>query len=242
MLSIAQKVIIMVIIMNKIKLSGNQLKILALVTMTIDHLGLMLLHDYVPFRIIGRLSFPIFAFMIAEGCRYTRYRLRYFLQIFFLAVLCQTVLFITERSLYQGIFTTFSLSILMIYSVQWAKQKESSIAWFLPLITIGLFFLLYRWMLTILHETDFSIDYGFTGALLPLLVSLSAKRKRQLLSAAVGIISICLSIGDIQWYSLLALIPLKFYNGRKGTWNLKYLFYFYYPLHLICIYAIASFV
>ena len=59
------------------KLSGNALKIIAAITMFIDHMGLMLFPKTLIFRYIGRLAFPIFAFMIAEGCRYTRNRLRY---------------------------------------------------------------------------------------------------------------------------------------------------------------------
>ena len=61
-------------------LTGNQLKLLALITMTIDHIG-MILFPHIPlFRIIGRLSMPIFAYMIAEGCRHTRNRKKYLLR------------------------------------------------------------------------------------------------------------------------------------------------------------------
>ena len=68
--------------MNKIKcLTGNQLKIFALIAMTLDHIGLELLPQYPFLRIIGRLAFPLFAYMIAEGCRYTKNRTRYLLCI-----------------------------------------------------------------------------------------------------------------------------------------------------------------
>ena len=52
-------------------LTGNQLKLIALITMTIDHVGMMLLPQLRILRAIGRIAFPIFAYMIAEGCRYT---------------------------------------------------------------------------------------------------------------------------------------------------------------------------
>ena len=58
-------------------LSGNQLKIIALIAMTIDHIGLQFLPHVTILRIIGRLAFPIFAYMIAEGCLHTRNRRRY---------------------------------------------------------------------------------------------------------------------------------------------------------------------
>ena len=59
-------------------LSGNVLKILAAIFMVVDHSGLMLFGDMSIMRIIGRLSFPIFAFMIAEGCKHTKNKVKYF--------------------------------------------------------------------------------------------------------------------------------------------------------------------
>ena len=53
-------------------LTGNQLKLIAVITMTIDHIGLAFFPQQMLFRVIGRLAFPIYAYMIAEGCRYTR--------------------------------------------------------------------------------------------------------------------------------------------------------------------------
>ena len=55
-------------------LTGNQLKLIALFAMTCDHVGLQLLPNVLILRILGRLALPIFAYMIAEGCRYTRNR------------------------------------------------------------------------------------------------------------------------------------------------------------------------
>ena len=52
-------------------LTGNLLKLIAMLTMTIDHIGVILLPQYRILRIIGRLTMPIYAFMIAEGCHYT---------------------------------------------------------------------------------------------------------------------------------------------------------------------------
>ena len=72
-------------------LSGNQLKVIAMIAMTCDHVGLQLLPQLGFLRIIGRLAFPIYAYMIAEGCRYTHDRGRYFFRLASLALVCQGV-------------------------------------------------------------------------------------------------------------------------------------------------------
>ncbi len=225
--------------MGKVGLNGNQLKMIALITMTLDHVGLVLMHDFIPFRIIGRLSFPIFAFMIAQGCRYTRHKLKYFLQIFLLGILCQTVFYMTSKSLYQGIRITFSLSILMIYAVQWAKKQDKRPAYLVPAAAIVLIFLLCEGLPLVL-STDFYVDYGFAGALLPVLVYLPEGRKQQLFFAGLGLLAVCITMGGYQWYSLFALLLLFFYNGEKGKSSIKYGFYIYYPVHLAVIYVLAE--
>ena len=58
--------------MTKIRLNSNQLKLIAAVSMLLDHVGYFLFPTVTVFRILGRLAFPIFAFCISEGCRYTK--------------------------------------------------------------------------------------------------------------------------------------------------------------------------
>ena len=53
-------------------MNRNVLKIIAFVAMVIDHIGTVLFPDYVIFKIIGRIAFPIFSFFVAEGYFYTR--------------------------------------------------------------------------------------------------------------------------------------------------------------------------
>ena len=59
------------------------------------------------------------------------------------------------------------------------------------------------------------------------------------LLAAVGLTALALTTNYSQWYALLSLPLLALYNGKKGKMKLKYLFYLYYPLHLVAIYAIS---
>ena len=74
-------------------LTGNQLKLIALITMTVDHIGMILFPSRLLFRVVGRLAFPIFAYMIAEGCLYTRSIWRYAGTLAAVAALCQSVYF-----------------------------------------------------------------------------------------------------------------------------------------------------
>ena len=103
-------------------LSGNQLKLIALVTMTIDHVGMLLFPRLRILRYIGRIAFPIFAYMIAEGCHYTRNRRKYLLSMIFVAALCQVVYFFAMGSLYMSVLVTFSLSIGLIYLADYAQS------------------------------------------------------------------------------------------------------------------------
>ena len=108
-------------------LSSSALKLMACVFMLIDHVGVRLFPGVLLLRIIGRLAFPIFAFMIAEGCKYTRNKLRYFLQLFGLALGCQIVYFIADGSMYLSVLFTFSLSVLTIFTLQYCKAKPKAL-------------------------------------------------------------------------------------------------------------------
>lgn len=240
--------------MEKItKLNANALKIIALVTMTIDHVGLLLMDNAKPMRIIGRIAFPIFAYMIAEGCRYTKNKRNYFLRIFTLGLLCQAAYYITERSVYQGILMTFSVSILLSYAVLWVENRireshtdgghiNKILLWMIPAVLLLLTAILCGKIRILPGGWYLSFDYGFYGILLPVLIVLGRNQKQKLFLAAVGITLTALSLGGQQWYSLAALLPLACYNGQKGKWNIKYLFYIYYPLHMAVIYGLSMLV
>ena len=99
-------------------LSGNALKVIAALAMTADHVGLMFFPQVTLLRIIGRLAYPIFAYMIAQGCAHTRNRGRYFLRVFVLAAVCQVVYYLASGDTYLSILVTFCCGIGMIYALQ----------------------------------------------------------------------------------------------------------------------------
>ena len=219
-------------------LTGNMLKLFALIVMTIDHVGAYLLPEVTELRIIGRLALPIYAWMIAEGCFYTKSRLRYLLVIAGVAVVMQVVEYIFNQSLQQCILVTFTLSILLIYCVDLASKKQN----FLTILLMGVVFCGVVYVCELLPgdipTTDFSIDYGLMGVLLPVMIFIGRNKSEKLILCAAGLIALAMT-NWLQWYALPSLLLLAFYSGKKGKMQLKYLFYIYYPLHLVVIYAVG---
>ena len=215
------------------RLSGNGLKIIAAISMLLDHMGLMLFPRVTLFRILGRLALPIYAYMIAEGCRYTRNRKRYFLGIFLLAAVCQAVYFFATGSLYFSILVTFSLGILVVYALQNWQSRRDLPSVLLLMAGVGAVWLLNR---------AFTIDYGFWGCMLPVLASLpGGKQQERIGMLGAGLVLLALSLGGIQWYALAALPLLLLYSGERGKYNMKYFFYIFYPAHLVILELIYSF-
>ena len=106
--------------------NGNTLKIIAAITMFIDHFGLMMYPDNMVLRAIGRLAMPLFAFMIAESARYTRNKIKHFALMFGLGAICQIVYRIAmgEESLSLfNILIAFSLSTLILYALEAFKTS-----------------------------------------------------------------------------------------------------------------------
>ena len=121
--------------------NGNTLKIIAAITMLIDHFGLMFYPQNMVFRAIGRLAMPLFAFMVAEGARYTRNKTKHFLLMFGLGAICQIVYIVVailsknpSNGAYLNILLTFSMYILMLYALDWANnsfcKKNAEESWY----------------------------------------------------------------------------------------------------------------
>ena len=74
---------------GRLSLNSWQLKLLAVLTMLVDHTGALLFPQIAVFRIVGRLSFPIFCLLLAEGAAHTSGKARYFLRLLLFAVLSE---------------------------------------------------------------------------------------------------------------------------------------------------------
>lgn len=216
-------------------LSGNWLKIIAAVTMLIDHIGYIFFPTQTLWRIIGRIAMPIFAFMIAEGCCYTRSKLRYFLSVLGLGLLCQTVYVAFAGGWELCMPVNFSLSILLVCTLEQAV-KERSWLW-------AALFALVMALVYLLNEAV-TLDYGFWGCMLPLFCCLPRVLGRQerwlrVLTLGIGMVLLSMNSSVLQWYSLMALPLLLLYSGQRGKAKMKYFFYIFYPLHLAVLQGIA---
>ena len=238
--------------------SGSTLKIIACAIMLIDHIGLVL-YDYSPevfevFRIIGRLAFPIFAFFIAEGTRYSRHKWQRLATIFSIGLVLFLFYYFYDGRLYGNIFLTFSISILLdMFFYQYKKSLFSKSQKILGIGMLAAFaatvFLVYR-LYTLIR-----FEYGFFGMLLPVMINLTNFKdieaqqflkkldnhwvKILILIICSLLLSIDGNLGIIQYYCLFAIIPLALYNGKPGFKKLKYVFYIFYPAHLIIIEGIS---
>lgn len=218
--------------MKRVGLTNNQLKLIAMFTMTVDHIGMIFFPYSMAWRLVGRLAFPVYAFMIAEGCRHTRSMPRYLLSMAALAAVCQVAAFIAEGTVMLNVLGTFSLSVLLIMLLKNGMQKKTAGAWFLFALALAGVFIVAEVLPRLLPEIGFRVEYDFLGVILPVCVFAAGSRWRQLAVSAA-----CLSLMSCymwrgQWCSLLALPMLALYNGQRGKWKLKWLFYLYYPVHL----------
>ncbi len=220
-------------------LTGNQLKLIALITMTIDHVGMLLLPRVKILRAIGRIAFPIFAYMIAEGCQHTRDRKKYLLSMVFLAAICQVVYFFAMGSLFMCVLVTFSLSIGLIYLADYAHSggRFGTMGFYAALC--GIFFLCYLAHEVLFPKTDFGIEYGLWGVLLPVFAHFGERKQKKLQYFTAGLALLDLTWGGIQWFSMAAIPLIALYNGKRGKWKMKYLFYIYYPLHLVVLQGLS---
>ena len=229
------------------------LKILGALLMVCDHVGMLLFPDIRFLRIIGRLAFPIFAFLIAEGCRYTKNKLRYLFTMLGCAIVCQTVYFSYGNSLEMCVFVTFSLAIINVYAFELVKKALfSDTNAFVEKISIILFCSTLAF--TYYLNTVLDIDYGFFGCILPVFTSIfySVDKSKigatssldkipvHVLTTAIGLILLIIERGgSTQIYCLLAIPILMLYSGERGRLRLKYFFYVFYPAHLVVLEMIA---
>ena len=229
----------------KKRLNSNQIKLIAIIAMTIDHLtwtffpGLQAVWYVFALHIIGRLTAPIMWFFIAEGCHYTHDMGKYIGRLFFFAVISH---FAYDFAF--GIpFLPLSTGIFNQTSVMW------SLAFAPVLVVICRQEKLAQWVkilaIIVVCLITFPSDWSSIAVMCPFfLFAHRGNFKRQaadiviwsFVYAAVYFIFIDKLYGALQIFTFLTIPILAQYNGERGKWTgMKWLFYIYYPAHLFLI-------
>ena len=220
-------------------LTSSSLKIIAIVTMFIDHFGAVVVNQallrlssvvrnqelyhnmrifYRILRLVGRLAFPIFCFMLVEGFVHTRSREKYLLRLGFFALISEIPfdLAIYKDWFYpdkQNVFFTLFLGMLVMYLADRFKRD-----WLQAMVILAGVFLGY------LLKTD----YGEKGVfVITVLYLLRYQRPLQCLAGAAAM--------SFETGGPFGMIPPLLYNGQKGKLKLKYFFYWFYPAHLLLL-------
>lgn len=214
-------------------MNRNVLKIIAVVSMLLDHIGAYFFPSCVILRIIGRLAFPIFAFFIAEGLKHTSNKKRYISTLLTCALISQIPYSFLHFWYNLNIIFTFLIAILVIYLIENYKKHFLNII-FLILIAFVL----------IAFEIFGVLSYGIFGILLIIAFYFCNNKKSTAVFGALILLALAVEhlllsnldfSGYVQFFAVLTLPLLFLFNGKKGKLNLKYLFYIFYPLHLIII-------
>ena len=248
-------------------MTAFSLKMIAIIAMTLDHgakiLGTESLlqifpsmsllwanHIITAAQIIGRIAFPMFAFLIAEGAEKTRSMPRYLRRLALFAVISEPVFFFALyspnledflRSLLQlhltNVFFTLLLGAASIYAYKLCRQKWQNNGLYIWLPVFGVILLL---------GGVIRCDYDIAGILLITALYLAREKGQKIV--VILIWSVCLYLigqggGDLWvWllsglycgFSALSAVFIWQYNGNRGK-PMKWFFYIYYPVHILAL-------
>ena len=234
-------------------LSGSWLKVIAMVSMLIDHTASRVLYQaqafneplismdghhmtgYFLMRCVGRLAFPLFAFLLVEGFLHTHDRRKYGRNLLVFAFISVVPWVLTHgvkwSTIFQNVFFTLFFGFLALCAIsQWEQEKRDSSKADRSKSNVRLAI---RVFVCIAAPILLRSDYSSCGV--SFIVLTYVLRNNCILQAAIG----CCFLGS-RWIAGLAFIPINLYNGRRGfiqgPWA-KYLFYAFYPLHLLVLYV-----
>lgn len=221
-------------------LCQEALKLVACVTMLIDHTAVVFgLPMWL--RVIGRLAFPIYCFLITEGIAHTGSPGRYFLRLGTMAVISEPIydfVLYGGRSpwAHQNVLWLLLLGAVMVEGMGRVKQPVWKVLLIVPCYFIA----------DALH-----LSYGGNGILLMALFALPRELPGEKWIQAVGMVLINgimpsasirifgLSV-SVQLFGALAMVPIALYSGQKRTRSkaISWGFYIFYPLHLLALYGL----
>lgn len=213
-------------------LSGSALKVIALISMVIDHVALYLMEHgtvlYETMRCIGRIAFPVFAFLIAEGLIHTRSRYRYFFTLLGFAVISEIPWYLLNGAdgTHNVMFTlALGVATLMVLKNLLQRSLVLGFLWTLGMARLA------SWL---------GVDYEWRGILVVVIFylfngyghSFTYSRDMQFFCT----FALMMHYGVMG--SVVACMILYVYNGTRGFVQgsiAKYGFYAFYPVHLIVL-------
>ena len=214
-------------------LDGTALKLIAMVCMVFDHVGDNFFPDQTWMRIIGRIAMPVFAFCVAEGFLHTRDRKKYLLRMGLFALVSELPfdLVINGRLGFghQNVMCTFFIAILVLLCYDRLTSEKPTPG----RIGLGTLVVIGGMAAALALRTDYHL-YGVGLVVLFYLLRDKETWVRTALGMAYHIVTE--NVG-IYIFGLLGFLPLFLYNGEKGR-GLKWLFYVFYPGHLLLIWLI----
>ena len=201
------------------------LKMIAIASMLIDHIGAVLFPQITIFRMIGRIAFPIFAYTVVEGFVHTHDLKKYIIRLGIFALLSEVPFDLAFAGKviefgHQNVFFTLFLGVVMLSLYVRARNVAEQFS----VVAV-----------TVLVSRLLHVDYQGTAILMIFLFYYLREKKLEKLFA-VGTLILLVS-GKIQLFSLLAFIPIALYNGERGP-KMKAFFYAFYPVHLLALYLI----
>ena len=208
---------------RKFGITQEGLKILACVTMLIDHVGAVFFPGELGWRIVGRLAFPIYCFLMAEGMARTRDVKKYGIRLAIGAVLAEApfdLLFFGRLTLaHQSVMVTLLIGYAMVL---WMGRcpKWRIFALFACAVVAELL----------------GTDYGALGILMIGLFVLTREKQYRILVQTVLLAAMTWTLNGywVQMCAVAALVPIALYNGKKSTHSkaIQWIFYLFYPVHL----------
>jgi hypothetical protein len=217
------------------------LKLIAIIAMLIDHIAAIFVSNdtilWLVMRSIGRLAFPIFVFLIVEGFHHTKDVKKYLIRLGTFALISEIpfdlaffgkVLEFSHQNVFFTLFLGLS-AITLMSMVEKKFQKQIFVSNLLEAVITIVFC-----ALAILLKTD----YHYAGILLIVAFYLF-RGSKAIITLALLIVTITI-LGNINYLATLAIIPIAFYNGKKGK-NIKYVFYIFYPAHLLILALLKMF-
>ena len=212
------------------------IELVAVVSMIIDHVGFVFFPEMIIFQIIGRLSFPLYAYLIALGYSRTKNSIIYFFRVLVLAIVSQWFFNYLISPIKLNVCFTLSFSIISLIVFELNKINKA--------------LKMFLYILILFFSLLLGCEYGSYGILLVLLFHLYIKNQHDKTYKIYAITSIIFliivsmfvfSFSIIHLYSILSLpiILLTPKNIQKiKVKSIKHINYLVYPLHLLIMFLI----